>query len=124
MLNIRKSLIKTQSKGIYKSPEIEEVISTIKKTKSTENNSSFMDEFKYPIENKTIKNGNIPMKLTPINKEILSKSIVISPYDLDLSHRGDLEFIGNSRITGRGIYRYVGVDFSKFELEYDEIFVD
>lgn len=120
LFNKGKSIFKKKP-PIYKAPEIQEVISTIKETKSSEDKSSFIADFKYPFENKKEERGIRPMWLTPRNKEIISKSIVISPYDTELSHRTDLEFIGNSRITGRGIYRYVGNDFSKFELPYEEI---
>jgi hypothetical protein len=122
LFNKSKSFIKSRKKKpVYKSPEIQEVISTIKETKSSGDKSSFIADFKYPLENKKGDRRNTPMELTPRNKELISKSIVISPYDTELSHRTDLEFIGNSRITGRGIYRYVGNDFSKFELPYEEI---
>jgi hypothetical protein len=117
-----KSIIKSRKKKpVYKSPEIQEVISTIKETKSSKDKSSFIADFKYPMEDKKEERRIRPMELTPRNKEILNKSIVISPYDTEISHRKDLEFIGNSRITGRGIYRYVGDDFSKFDLPYEEI---
>jgi len=122
LFNKGKSVIKSsKKKPVYKSPEIQDVISTIKETKSSDDKPSFIADFKYPFENKKEDRRNTPMELTPRNKEILNKSIVISPYDTELSHRNDLEFIGNSRITGRGIYRYVGNDFSKFELPYEEI---
>ena len=122
LFNKGKSVIKSSKrKPVYKSPEIQDVISTIKETKSSDDKPSFIADFKYPFENKKEDRRNTPMELTPRNKEILNKSIVISPYDTELSHRNDLEFIGNSRITGRGIYRYVGNDFSKFELPYEEI---
>jgi hypothetical protein len=122
LFNKGKSFIKSKKKKpVYKSPEIQEIISTIKETKSSKDKSSFIADFKYPLENKKEERRIRPMELTPRNKEILNKSIVISPYDTDVSHRTDLEFIGNSRITGRGIYRYVGNDFSKFELPYEEI---
>jgi hypothetical protein len=117
-----KSIIKSRNKKpLYKSPEIQDVISTIKETKTSDDKSSFIADFKYPSENNKEERRIRPMELTPRNKEIISKSIVISPYDTELSHRKDLEFIGNSRITGRGIYRYKGDDFSKFDLPYEEI---
>jgi hypothetical protein len=122
LFNKGKSVIKSRKKKtVYKSPEIQEVISTIKETKSSDDKSSFISDFKYPSEKKKEEREIRPMELTPRNKEIISKSIVISPYDTELSHRKDLEFIGNSRITGRGIYRYKGDDFSKFDLPYEEI---
>jgi len=105
---------------VFKDPEIQDIISPIKETKKSSDEVSFISGFKYPSE-KREERKNIPMDITPRNREILNRSIVISPYDTELSHRGDLEFIGNSRITGRGIYRYVGTDFSKFDLPYDEI---
>ena len=120
LFNKGKSISKNKT-PIYKAPEIQEIISTIKETKSSDDKSSFIADFKYPFENKKEEIGIRPMELTPRNKEIISKSIVISPYDTELSHRKDLEFIGNSRITGRGIYRYVGNNFSNFDLPYEEI---
>jgi hypothetical protein len=120
LFNKGKSITKKKP-PIYKEPEIQEVISTIKETKSSEDKSSFIADFKYPSEKKKEERRIRPMELTPRNKEIISKSIVISPYDTEISHRKDLEFIGNSRITGRGIYRYTGDDFSKFDLPYEEI---
>lgn len=120
LFNKGKSISKKKT-PIYKAPEIQEVISTIKETKSSDDKSSFIADFKYPFEKKKEGRGIRPMELTPRNKEIISKSIVISPYDTELSHRKDLEFIGNSRITGRGIYRYVGNNFSNFDLPYEEI---
>ena len=120
LFNKGKSISKKKP-PIYKAPEIQEVISTIKETKSSDDKSSFISDFKYPSENRKEERIIRPMELTPRNKEIISKSIVISLYDTELSHRKDLEFIGNSRITGRGIYRYVGNDFAKFDLPYEEI---
>jgi hypothetical protein len=60
------------------------------------------------------------MEMTQKNKDILKTSIVISLYDFEVE-RIDLEFIGNSRINGRPIYRYIGNDFSKFDLPYEEL---
>jgi hypothetical protein len=120
LFNKGKSITKKKT-PIYKAPEIQEVISTIKETKSSDDKSSFIADFKYPSEKKKEERRIRPMELTPKNKELISKSIVISPYDTELSHRKDLEFIGNSRITGRGIYRYVGNNFSNFDLPYEEI---
>jgi len=112
---------KKKKAPVFNDPEIQEIVSAVKETKESSDGASFMSDFKYP--NNEIKGNNkkIPMDLTPRNMEILNRSIIISPYDSDLSHRNDLEFIGDSRITGRGIYRYVGNDFSKFDLPYEEI---
>ena len=59
-----------------------------------------------------------------VNTASLSGSIIISPYeDLGLhpEYEGDFVFIGISGITGRGIYKYIGNDFSTFNLPYEEI---
>lgn len=107
---------------IYKEPEVQEVISAIKKKegRSPEIRSSFMDDFKYPKE-KTIDRSETPIKLTPSNKEILNNSIIISLYDTDMSYRKDLQFICRSRINGRCIYRYIGNNFSEFDLPFEEV---
>ena len=60
------------------------------------------------------------MKLTTENKHLVRNSIVIS-LDFPVS-RPDLEFIDNSRIDGKPIYRYCGQDFSSFNLPYEEVF--
>ena len=60
------------------------------------------------------------MKLTKENKHLVRNSILIS-LDFPVS-RLDLEFIDNSKIDGKPIYRYCGQDFSSFNLPYEEIF--
>lgn len=68
-----------------------------------------------------------PVKKLPVvdttieqKKEILKNSILIM---LKIKEdRKDLDFIGESRINGRPIYRYIGKDFSTFDLEYEEVF--
>lgn len=104
----------------------EEVFSTIKKSsKDSAESHSFIGDFEYPVKKKE----DIPVRyispyepkvITSSYKEKLKSSIVISLYDLNVV-RDDLEFIGKSRIDGRPIYRYVGEDFSKFDLPYDEL---
>lgn len=60
-----------------------------------------------------------PMIMNSRNREILKESIVISlDFPVD---RNDLQFIGNSRKDGKPIYRYIGSDFSTFNLPYDEV---
>ena len=75
-------------------------------------------------ENKRVR-PLIPMDLN--NPYVLSQlkgQIIISPYDDPeiLRNRLDLEFIGISKINDRGIYKYIGSDFSKFDLPFEEIF--
>ena len=51
LFNKGKSITKKKP-PIYKEPEIKEVISTIKETKSSDDKSSFISDFKYPSEKK------------------------------------------------------------------------
>ena len=88
----------------------------------------FIGDFKYPpekkekekVRDKKDKKSFVSMEMTQNNKDLLKRSIVISLYDFEVE-RSDLEFIGNSRIDGRPIYRYIGNDFSKFDLPYEEL---
>jgi hypothetical protein len=60
-----------------------------------------------------------PRRITSQYKKIIQQSIVIS---LETAcNRSDLEFISNSRVDGKPIYRYVGSDFSRFDLPYEEV---
>jgi len=60
-----------------------------------------------------------PMPMNSHTKNLLKQSIVISiPFTTD---RSDLEFVAFSRIDHQPIYRYIGNDFSKFDLPYTEI---
>jgi hypothetical protein len=114
----------------FTEPKVEETISTIKgENKKIETSSvygEFIGDFKYPavkkeeVKSKKDKTPFGPMEMTPKNKDLLKRSIVISLYDFDIE-RSDLEFIGNSRIDSRPIYRYIGNDFSKFDLPYEEL---
>ena len=104
----------------------EGIFSAIKKSSSGSAEShSFVGDFKYPVKKKE----DIPVRyispyepkvITSGYKEKLKSSIVISLYDRDVI-RDDLEFVGKSRIDGRPIYRYIGEDFSKFDLPYEEL---
>ena len=60
-----------------------------------------------------------PMEMNYENRKKLSESIVIS-LDIPVS-RNDLEFVGNSHVDGKPIYRYTGINFSTFNLPYDEV---
>lgn len=61
----------------------------------------------------------IPKKINAQYKKTIQQSIVIS---LEMAcNRPDLEFIANSRVDGKPIYRYTGVDFSRFDLPYEEV---
>jgi len=126
MLDSLLKLIKGNKDKKFTKPKVEEVISSIKDSKKIHSESpygSFVGDFKYPIGKKEVVKGKkvkSPMDMTEKNKELLKRSIVISLYDFGIE-RNDLEFIGNSRINGRPIYRYIGNDFSKFDLPYDEL---
>lgn len=114
---------KVKNVPVFKEPEVQDVLSTIKKSKQNEDSNSFIGEFKYPKEGpkNMAQKKREPMELKPGNIELLNRSIVISLYDMDLGYRDDLQFIGISRINGKGIYRYIGKDFSKFDLPYEEV---
>lgn len=109
--------------------EAEKIPSAIKESRiEIYDEGDFIRDFKYPInkgeedEKKEVSINSIPTPII-INKNyrnLLKKSIVISLHDFGVV-RDDLEFIGNSRINGRPIYRYIGSDFSKFDLLYDEV---
>jgi hypothetical protein len=114
----------------FTKPNVEETISTIKvenkKIKASSLYGEFIGDFKYPdekkegVKGKKDKKSFVPMEMTQKNKDLLKTSIVISLYDFEVE-RIDLEFIGNSIINGRPIYRYIGNDFSKFDLPYEEL---
>jgi hypothetical protein len=60
-----------------------------------------------------------PKKITSQYKKTIQESIVIS---LEMAcNRPDLEFIGNSKVDGKPIYRYTGSDFTRFDLPYEEV---
>ena len=113
-------------------PLEKESISAIKESKNQNPEDpvsySFMEDSKntdkIKEENKRVR-PLIPMDLN--NPYVLSQlkgQIIISPYDDPeiLRNRLDLEFIGISKINDRGIYKYIGSDFSKFDLPFEEIF--
>lgn len=113
-------------------PLEKESISAIKESKNQKPEDpvsySFMEDSKntdkIKEENKRVR-PLIPMDLN--NPYVLSQlkgQIIISPYDDPeiLRNRLDLEFIGISKINGRGIYKYIGSDFSRFDLPFEEIF--
>lgn len=52
-------------------------------------------------------------------KKTLSNSIIISL--CEKVDRLDLQFLGASKIDGWYIYKYIGDDFSSFNLEYEEV---
>ena len=114
----------------FTEPKVEETISTIKgenkKIKASSIHGEFIGDFKYPdekkenLKSKKDKPSFVPMEMTQNNRDLLKRSIVIRLYDFNVE-RVDLEFIGNSRIDGRPIYRYIGNDFSKFDLPYEEL---
>ena len=123
---------KKESKISDTDPVKKESISAIKESKNQKPDDSvsysFMEDSKntdkIKEENKGVR-PLIPMDLN--NPYVLSQlrgQIIISPYDDPeiLRNRLDLEFIGISRINGRGIYKYIGSDFSKFDLPCEEIF--
>ena len=123
---------KKESKISNTNPVKKESISAIKESKNQKADDSvsysFMEDSrntdKIKEENKRIR-PLIPMDLN--NPYVLSQlrgQIIISPYDDPeiLRNRLDLEFIGISIINGRGIYKYIGGDISKFDLPYEEIF--
>ena len=126
-----KGLFKKNKKPLYTNPEIQEVISTIKESKKVDDNQSFITGFKYNEEKKSEntrsnqsysrKNKKIPMEFNQYNRDILKNSIIITLFDNDVDYRNDIEFIGNSRINGKPIYRYIGKDFKNFDLPYSEI---
>lgn len=104
----------------------DEILSAVKKsTKVSGEGHSFLEDFEYPVRKKEIIDVSEyklidAEKITSEYKEKLKESIVISLYDLNVQ-RSDLEFICKSRIDGRPIYRYIGNDFSKFDLPYEEL---
>ena len=108
-----------------------EVISAVKNTVNKSSNvsvsHSFMEGSKAKEKDDT-KNRKPSIKSMDLsNPYVLDKlrgAIIISPYEeIDLMFlRKDLEFVGVSRITGRGIFKYIGNDFAKFDLPYEEIF--
>lgn len=115
-----------------KNPEIkgpiqEEVLSAVKKSsKGSAGGHSFIGDFEYPVKKKEIIDVSEyklvdAEKITEEYKKKLKESIVISLYDFNVQ-RSDLEFICKSGIDGRPIYRYIGNDFSKFDLPYEELF--
>ena len=126
MLDSLLKLINGNKNKKFTEPKVEEVISSIKDSKKNYSESpygSFVGDFKYPLEKKeVVKNKSVksPMEMSEKNKELLKRSIVISLYDFGIE-RNDLEFIGDSRVNGRPIYRYIGNDFSKFDLPYEEL---
>jgi len=61
-----------------------------------------------------------PMLLTKNNRKELTSNIVIS-LEFYIEHP-DLLFVGNSRIDGRPIYMYTGIDFSNFNYPYEELY--
>jgi hypothetical protein len=104
----------------------EEILSAVKKsTKDSAESHSFLEDFEYPVRKKEIIDISEyrlidAEKITSEYKEKLKSSIVISLYGLNVQ-RSDLEFICKSRIDGRPIYRYIGHDFSKFDIPYEEL---
>jgi len=124
-----KELFKKNKKPLYSNPEVHEIISTIKESKKVEDNQSFITGFKYNEEkkpessgsNKSYSHRKVPMEFNQYNKDILKNSIIITLFDNDVDYRNDIEFIGNSRINGKPIYRYIGNDFKNFDLPYSEI---
>lgn len=104
----------------------EEILSAVKKsTPESAEGHSFIGDFEYPINKIKSESASVsrskPKEITPSYKETLKKSIVISLLDEGVQ-RPDLEFVGKSRVDGRPIYRYIGSDFSKFDLPYSELF--
>jgi hypothetical protein len=121
-----KKFISKTSKEENKNSPVEKIASAIKESRiDGYDKGDFIGDFKYPVK----KEDDVPIRhispyvpkvITSVYKEKLKSSIVISLYDLNVV-RDDLEFIGKSRIDGRPIYRYVGEDFSKFDLPYEEL---
>lgn len=109
-------------------PFLEEIEMIIKRSPSPSND--FMKDFDTDKTHNVFVTGATSMKIErvretppmPMNShtvDLLKQSIVISiPFTTD---RSDLEFIAFSRIDHQPIYRYIGNDFSKFDLPYTEI---
>jgi hypothetical protein len=103
-----------------------ESITTIKATKPVKESSSFIGDFiskrsavktDYPILEEDLAIINRPKS---IHSNSLTTHICIS---LDYPVlRPDLEFITNSVLDNKPIYKYIGKDFNRFDLPYEEVF--
>jgi hypothetical protein len=59
------------------------------------------------------------MRMTHANRELLKQSIVISlDFPVD---RPDLEFVANSRVDGKSIYRYIGQMPFNLDIPFEEL---
>jgi hypothetical protein len=108
-------------KKTFKKTESES-ITTIKPTKHKEETSTFIGDFRTtktssPILEEDLIIINRPKISLPNN---LGTSICIS-LDYPVVRR-DLEFISNSVLDNKPIYKYIGKDFNSFDLPYQEVF--
>jgi hypothetical protein len=124
ILNLfKKSIKKDDSSG----DTITDTITALKPTRKKEKESTFIGDFditKKHVSSKKNASSLILEEDRIVSRPVLSNSLVTHIcISLDSPvFRPDLEFIANSRIDGKPIYKYIGNDFSKFNLPYEEIY--
>ena len=128
--NMFKKLFSNEEKEVQSLIGDGVTIQTVKHVNKSKDNE-FLDNFDLTktisIEKLNDKNISVetiemslePKKLSTAYKALLKQSIVIS-LDFPIK-RFDLEFIANSKIDGKPIYRYIGSDFSTFDLPFEEV---
>lgn len=104
-----------------------DTITTLKPSRKKESENTFIGDFdtlKKCITPKENVKSLILEEDRIVSRPVLSNSLVTHIcISLDSPvFRPDLEFITNSRIDGKPIYKYIGKDFSKFNLPYEEVF--
>lgn len=124
-----KEMISKLSKFFEKKTEkssFSTTITTIKPTKEKEKENTFIGDFNAlktrisPKESASLILEEDRIVSRPVFPDSLSSHICIS---LDTPVvRPDLEFVTNSKIDGKPIYKYIGKDFSQFDLPYEEFF--
>ena len=122
-MNIFNLFKKSSKKDNFRS----DAITALKPARKKEKESTFIGDFDALKKRVSPKENNSSLILEEdriVSRPVLSNSLVTHIcISLDSPvFRPDLEFIANSRIDGKPIYKYIGKDFSKFNLPYEEVF--
>ena len=121
------SILNLFKKSSKKENSSGDTITALKLSRKKEKESTFIGDFdtlKKRVSPKENTNSLILEEDRIVSRPVLSNSLVTHIcISLDSPvFRPDLEFIANSRVDGKPIYKYIGKDFSKFTLPYEEVF--
>lgn len=128
---INKIAPEPKEKKIVQSKEIPVLttIKVVKPTKKVEEESSFLKGYE-PVQAYSVPTEHMweidmipePEKPATLTRQEARESIIIKLFSKVEYPRGyDLLWIGNSKIDGYPMYRYIGKDFSTFNLPYEEM---